>query len=577
MTRRLQNRLAMALAVIVVVILAGTWSAQAARDKQEVARMTQKMKTVCVGRLLIDFPEETELHLSRARINGFDIEAFAESTEEFQLRLEAREAQLRTTPDRLGGNKNLEVVRELKTEAGLTGKMFVHGRDVTEGTAANGLRTETYRYENVGLEALVHSNGLSIDIVAQLYDPSVIENLPRLVRQLVPNPENQIPTEPGYCIDRAYVKDPLSPDQLEQISMFGRIANRPDVEFELVLAAGLEPAEQSLLERSNNPSMLALIDLGRVARLRAAPRSIRGIEGDELARRFVEDNDAVVYNFTWEVNGKRDDVYVPHILFMMDTGKSRNGPVPSSLSEGAAAGLWDTITSTIRVRPTESAPRVEVPHQVELGTHASAGDICPQSGWWLCSDGGNGTNVLGGQRQYIEKGARMPQALLLPPQTWWEKLRGLQPSYEAKAPTAWRLVDKRSRKRVSPAVQLAAATPAAPVATLITATSAGGVPHALAPLGIYASTGAPCPASGWWRSEEPHSLDGTRWFAQGSLLPPATFVVPSEVFGRSGSTPRAIRRRGAWQLVRHAEAEHVAGEPSCSEDVPCLPKGSFVI
>lgn len=564
MTCRLRNRLAMALAVILVVILAGTWSAEAARDKQEVARMTQRMKTVCVGRLLIDFPEETELHLSRARINGFDIEAYPESAEEFKTRLQAREAQLRAIPDRLGGNKNLEVVRDLKTDAGLRGKMFVHGRDVTEGTAANGLKTETYRYENVALEALVHSNGLSIDIVAELYDPDMVENLPRLVDQLVPNPENQIPREPGYCIDRAYVRDPLSPDQLEQVTMFGRITNRPDIEFELVLAAGIEPAEQSLLERSNSVSMLALLDMGRVARLRAAPRSIAGIEGDELARRFIEENDAVVYNFSWEVDGKRDDVFVPHILFMMDTGKSSNGPVPSSLSEGAATGLWDLITSSIRIRPTEVPKKAESAHQVELGTFASAGEVCPQSGWWACSDGGNGTHVLGGQRQYIEKGARMPQALLLPPQTWWEKFRGLQPSYEAKSPTAWKLEDKRSRTRTPPAVQLAAATPATPASTSAAAAfaSVGNVAHPPVPLGSYASTGAPCPASGWWRSEEPQAIDGTRWFAQGSLLPPATFVVPVEVFGRTGGSPKAIRRRGSWQLVRHAEIDAFHAEQS---------------
>jgi hypothetical protein len=336
------------LAGLLVMAAVGNGAKPSASQDQQLTRLTQKMKTVCVGRLLIDFPEATELHLSRARVHGFDIEAYAESTEEFRARVEARKAQLRTTPDRLGGAKNLESVRDVKTETGLFGKMFIHGRDVTEGVAAKGLTTETYRYENVALEALVHANGLSIDVVAQLYDPDKVENLPKLVSQLVPNPENQIPQEPGYCIDRAYVRDPLSPDQLEQITMFGRIANRPDVEFELVLAAGLEPAEQSLLERKDDSSILALLDPGRISRLRAAPRSIAGIAGDELVQRFVEENDAVVHNFWWEVDGKPDDVFVPHIVFMMDTGKSPNGPVPSSLSDGAALGLWDAVTSSIR-------------------------------------------------------------------------------------------------------------------------------------------------------------------------------------------------------------------------------------
>jgi hypothetical protein len=50
----------------------------------------------------------------------------------------------------------------------------------------------------------------------------------------------------------------------------------------------------------------------------------------------------------------------------------------------------------------------------------------------------------------------MPQALLLPPQTWWEKFRGLQPSHEAGTPTVWTLVDKRSRQRTTPGAPLSA-------------------------------------------------------------------------------------------------------------------------
>jgi hypothetical protein len=72
-------------------------------------------------------------------------------------------------------------------------------------------------------------------------------------------------------------------------------------------------------------------------------------------------------------------------------------------------------------------------------------------------------------------------------------------------------------------------------------------------LGNYVRTGEVCPASGWWRCEEPHALDGTRWFARGSLLPTATFQVPVGVFGKSAG-PELIQRRSVWQLVRQAES-----------------------
>lgn len=139
-------------------------------------------------------------------------------------------------------------------------------------------------------------------------------------------------------------------------------------------------------------------------------------------------------------------------------------------------------------------------------------------------------------RQYIRQGQRMPQALLLPPQTLWEKVRGLQSSYEDTRPTAWKLVDRRSRRRIVPDVPLAQAMTAAPISPTVAA-AVGAAERAS--VGIYAITGNVCPASGWWQCQESDALDGTRWLTQGSLLPAATFASrPGALAGR-----RARRRR----------------------------------
>lgn len=571
MKRWAQNRLAKLLAGIVIAGAAATWAVgevvdeheTARRDIHEVARMTEKMKTVCVGRFLIDLPEEAQVELAQARIHGFDIATSNESGEQFQKRLAVREAQLKAKPDRLGGDRNLESVKQVKNGSGMTGKIFVHGRTVSEGTAANGLDLERYRYEGVAVEALVHASGTSVELVADNYSPERIENLSKLVAQLVPNPENKGPTEPGFCVDRAYVRDPLKAEQNERVLMFARLPSHPDIEFVLILAAGLKPDEEGLLERDLAADEQApLIERVRISKLRAAPRTIGGILGDELVRGATEDNDARVYSFWWEVNGTEDNIFVPHLVFKMNTGKSDNGPVPTSMSEAAALSLWDKISSSIRLRPIETPKIVEVESPpTPLGTYAWAGERCPQSGWWQCSDGGNGIGVLGGQRQYIRKGDRMPQALLLPPQTLWEKLRGVQPSFESKTQTSWKLVDKRGRKRVPPPRPLAQATPVAAASITSDGSGPGVIEQQGVPVGSFAATGLPCPASGWWLCEDPRALDGTRWFAQGSLLPPATFALPPGGFGRSGNAAKSIARRGAWRLVRLADAPaHAAGD-----------------
>ncbi|WP_312519195.1 T6SS immunity protein Tli4 family protein [Massilia sp.] len=565
-----RSRLAKMLAGALLAGLAATWAVGKAIDKREVDRrdqhkvalMTDKMKTVCVGRFLIDLPEEAQVELGRASIDGFDISGFHESEDEFHKRLADREAQLGAKPDWRGGNKNLEVARDVKTSSGLAGKIFFHSRTVEEGTRGNGLGgVERYRYEGISTEALVHGHGISIDLFFEDRRLDWLEDLPRLVEQLVTNPHNRIPAEPGFCMDRLYIREPLRAEQREQIMMSARLPSHPDVEIMFILGAGVKPSEHGLLARSDAAdAKWSIADLMRVTRLRGAPREIGGLAGEELVERVVEVNEARVHSFWWEVDGTEDNVLVPHLVFRMTTGVGRGKPVPSSLSDGAALGLWDKITSSIRLRPTQPA---EISHgeapATPLGTYATAGERCPESGWWLCSDGGDGIGVLGGQRQYIRKGDTVPQALLLPPRTLWDKVRGVQPSFESKNVTFWKLVDKRSQKRAPPSPALA--LPVAPFSTAIARHGVAMSDQSRVSVGSFAVTGTPCPASGWWRCEQSHALDSTRWFAQGTLLPPATFAVSPGVFGRSTNVPKTIRRRGEWRLVR------LADEPgqSCSD------------
>ena len=111
------------LVVVLCVGLAATWAVgqavdkreAARRDRNEVGRLTDKMKTVCVGRFLIDMPIAAQVELRQARVDGFDISAFHELDEEFHRRVADRKAQIVATPDWRGGDKNLETAREVNT------------------------------------------------------------------------------------------------------------------------------------------------------------------------------------------------------------------------------------------------------------------------------------------------------------------------------------------------------------------------------------------------------------------------------------------------------------------------------
>jgi hypothetical protein len=573
MKRFLKSRRLQVLAVLAVFSF-GAWAVPNIRDKQEVAKMTEKMKTVCVGRFLIDLPEKAQYSVDHGEIDGFSVSTALESEEAFTARVNAREAEIRAEPDHLGGNKNMESVKEVRTGGGLVGKIFVFGREITDGVAGYGANQEHYHYENVAVEGYVHANGLSVDLTTDGYNPANIGNLSKLIAQIVPNPNNHIPTEPGFCIDQLFFRDPLRGDQRERVVMFAGVPDHPDMAIVFSTMAGTKPSEKGLLERSRIANAdYTLLEQARIKDLFAGKRVINGMPGEQVLTRYTELSFTISHAFMWELKGTRDDVFRPFLTLELQSGvnpRAGGNPLPSSLSESALLDLWEKISSSLRVRPTES-PKVSAaePATPPLGTVAVAGDICPVSGWYQCSDGGNGVGVLGGQRQYIMQGQRVPQALLLPPQTLWEKLKGVQPSYESKARTAWLLVDKRSRKRIAPNVTLAQAV----VASATTTGATAGALEPQAAVGTYVTTGKVCPASGWWRAEESHALDGTRWFAQGSVLPAATFNVPPGAFGKSATeTQKTMQRRGTWMLVLLAqpapEPAGAAGEVRRQNDDP---------
>jgi hypothetical protein len=203
--------------------------------------------------------------------------------------------------------------------------------------------------------------------------------------------------------------------------------------------------------------------------------------------------------------------------------------------------------------PVREAPTIVEPPSTALGAIALAGDSCPHTGWWQCTEVNARVRVYNGQRQFIAEGRRMPQALLLPQPTVWQRVRGLQPSYESRSPTRLRLADKRHRPRApvqampAPAVT-GLAIPGhasgfeldnAPDLASVPAPDLGHMPHDDALIGSVAQTSAACPASGWWRCDDSEALDGTRWFAAGSQLPRASFA-------------QRVRRHSSWTLVRLA-------------------------
>jgi hypothetical protein len=515
----------------------------------QVENLTENMKPACVGRFLIDLPREMNFSYSHTFMYGFWLSTITESNEAFLQRVSARETEINAQPNE-AGKTNMEKVKTVSAN-GMSGKIFTFGRTTVEGLE----NRQTVYYVNVALEAYVHADNTTFIFKTDAFDPSNTSILSAMLEKLRVVAPNEIPSAPGFCFGQGMLIDPVPVEWTEGVALFAGFREHPDLALVFRTRAGLgkNPYDPGRLARNARADAeMPLWQKPLLKKLRIGRRSINGIDGEEVLERITELNFVNVFAFDWEVGGTKDNVFVPNMHLEMSTGHpGRAGarPVPSFQGEAALIQLWDKISSSIRVRPTKSdspSGTVAAPAGPKLGDSASAGDVCPETGWWQCADGGNGIGVLGSQRQFVRKGQRMPQALLLPKQTVWEKLRGLQSSYENSQATAWTFVDRRSKERV--VVEL----PLAPV----TGRHGSSAPQGLdigdtqVSVGNFVRTGTACPAAGWWRCQDSDALDGTRWFAKGDLLPAATFSLAQPKFRFSRPDMQVYQRRSTWQLVR---------------------------
>ena len=404
-------------------------------DKAKVTGMTETMKTICVGRFLIDVPAEAKVSFQGAFLSGWSIDTDPDETDEqFTARLAQKEMELKAEKNEKGGN-SLESTTHIDS-SGMMGKIFVFRR------------TWAYWFEGerridstaVAIDAYVHSHKTSLNFTAKSLDPEDAKELIKIVSQIKTLQEYEIPTEPGFCIGCAMLLDPLTASQNERVTMFLSLKDHPDFLIALDTAAGLKPSEPLLIREAKSRGVFA----SHLKSYRRGPRTIGGIPGGEIVDGFHEDNGTTGYSCEWASIPDQNDVFRPELDLEFTSGHStRPGgqPVESSLSAQAILMLWDKISSTIRIRPTQvvKVPVAEV-IPPSLGAIVHANEACPATGWWQCDVDYETAKIESGARQYFRKGDRMPQAVMLAPPTLGQRLKRQQPRFQSEIPTRWKLV-----------------------------------------------------------------------------------------------------------------------------------------
>lgn len=342
-------------------------------------RTATQMKTVCVGRFLIDVPANAQVSTGKAAIDGFDIINFgAETQEQFAERLARREEEINAKTNE-AGKKNMESILEVHQDH-VRGKIFVFGINSTYGF--HGERKIVY--SGVAVNAYVNAGGTTFGFIANDYNPGETGKLTKLLEKFEPLNGGVVPSQPGFCLDGAFLRDPLTADQGERIVMFGGIPGQADMGFVLSTMAGTKRDAESLLVRhaANSAGTFGIMNI-LVSTLLKGERDINGLSGEELAFKVRETNFSTGYSFQWEMQGEENDVLRPFVSFELQTGtnpEAGSPPVQSTLSEQPVGELWRRMSASLRLRPFAIPPRVENARFATAADDVQSNPIQPESG-----------------------------------------------------------------------------------------------------------------------------------------------------------------------------------------------------
>jgi len=421
--------------------------------------MFEETKTVCFGRFLVDVPASATVAWGKASV-PLSIDIYPNGINEVDVLAQ-------------------RFIDELKSEKAIYLDDVALLQSVDHVTQPEGKIVTGYN----GFQAI---NDLKVNGYFRLKNDGIVFNtysftdekektialIKNIARRLRQRAESEIPTEPGNCIEHAFLPDEPETDKekrAELVSIGFRLKEFPDTHLSISIRPSnphrsesnklewqLERLEKNLkAENANHPRL-------KTKYFRRGTRQIHHwVDGFEALSRSPDQADIHgIHDFGLDFQGVPHDSLKPFAYIGMQTGVANNaaGATKPSLTDEEAIAVWDRITSTIRVRPTGAAAAktagTDQPPRVPLGELAATGRTCPQTGMWESNEP-SGTESS--RRRYIRAGETMPRVTALGKPSLWQKLKGEAPSHQLA--TVWKLVgyDDKPALAVAP-IQTPSAT-----------------------------------------------------------------------------------------------------------------------
>jgi hypothetical protein len=305
--------------------------------------LTQTTHPYCVGRFLVNIPKQAKPGPISQRIMDMgEIEvSTAISKNQYLGMVEQKEAELRATPHKKEGT----VLHEVWHPNGLDATVFFY-RDDDLNTLDYSILA--YLWDDKTL--YIFNYGASNDKVE-----AAKNDLLRAFALIQPRDNNQIPTAPGTCIERAFVPGKGYRD--EDIGLGLDIPEYPDAGIGLAIRSTDKPDTEGLLDMVDRHMKGINIQYPNlhVITLRRGSRTVSGMPGEELIQVLKGNkndlnnpNDS--FSAIWEFNGIAKSMTQPNVSFRMDYTISSDPKTPR-LSQEQLLALWDTVVGSLRPRP----------------------------------------------------------------------------------------------------------------------------------------------------------------------------------------------------------------------------------
>jgi hypothetical protein len=404
-----------------------------AQSQGDSMKTTPQPNTYCLGRFLIDLPSDAEIMAQTAEYRGDKIKVERQTSDKaFQQMIADKENKLRETKHKTepsllrhvshgdAGNSAFLVYRETPTSRAL-------------------YDTEIYKWTH-GYQYIIRSYASpdKVDLASDIAN--------RALSELRYRDPKEIPTEPGFCIERGFFAGEPAMPHYEYAYVHFRLKEHPDVIVTVTTRLVMKEDHEGLLDRIDRKSKDAgLLELlNKIKVLRRGKHPAGDIPGEDYLQSIPTGETFSTHTFFWESIAKTKNLYAPEISVEFESGKINIGGYSKpSVSDKQAIELFDSIVNSIRVRPVSSpTPSPEPsPHPVApqsrlpLGASSASLSRCPQTGLWECA----AELAAGEKRRFFPQGMVFPTVIVRRPErSLWQKMKGEPPNVLAE--TTWTLV-----------------------------------------------------------------------------------------------------------------------------------------